>query len=340
MSIPVFKPSLKRKEMENVLSCMVTDQIGPSTLSEQLIEAVSHDLNLQGGVALREYVRAVSLAVDSLELCKGDEAIVSPLAPSIYYTELISRGISVKLADVNPENATISIESVESLITENTKALFVHYPFGFVPDMSALSEFNIPLVEDISEGLGSECDDIKAGSWGKFVILAMEPRHIITSGGGALLLAKDDESLKVLHDKADYFPADVHLSDLNASLGLIQYQTLDSYIEKRHDIAKLFIQSAQKGRHKTFISNERFKPVWQSFPLILENGVKEVRNYCLRKGIETHLAFAESSAERIDKESRSSNISKLMLSTLIFPLYPVLGKQNIEQISKVLSTLP
>jgi len=93
MSIPVFKPSIKRRDMHSVLSCLVTDVIGPAVLADDLVATAAGELGFEGGGAVREYTRAIGLTIQALGLAKGDKAILSPLAPSAYHRAFQERGI-------------------------------------------------------------------------------------------------------------------------------------------------------------------------------------------------------------------------------------------------------
>ena len=66
--------------------------------------------------------------------------------------------------------------------------------------------------------------------------------------------------------------------------------------------------------------------------------MNDVRKYARKKGVETLPAFAG----RMDTEADIGCpcAKKLLMSTLLFPLYPTLGKKNVQLVSKVLSTLP
>ena len=80
-------------------------------------------------------------------------------------------------------------------------------------------------------------------------------------------------------------------------------------------------------------------PVY-SFPEILENGLKDVKQYVNRKDIEIELAFTNSIADFLKEENKSINAASLLLRTVLFPLYPRLGLHNAAKIAKVLGTLP
>ena len=79
MAIFLFKPTIRRKDMDNVLSCMVGDLIGPGRYAHDFITALVHYLKVSGGVALASYYSSLMLAFDVLKLEAGDKVIISAL---------------------------------------------------------------------------------------------------------------------------------------------------------------------------------------------------------------------------------------------------------------------
>ena len=342
MSIPVFKPSIKRRDMHSVLSCLITDEIGPAVLADDLVAAVAGEFGCEGGGALREYSRAIELTIDALGLKSGDKAVLSPLAPSVYRRAFQERGIEAVFSDVKESDATLDPFKLEKIINEEIKALFIHAPLGRVPDMKRFEEFGIPLVGDIGEALGAADGGRELGTFGTYVLLPMEPDAIATAGGGTLVLARDKAALSSLETAAQPFTPDAFLPDLNASLGIVQWREYPHALEARDLIAEVYRQSLSRGRHRTLSEPEgEGRAVPYSFPVVLSSGMNEVRKYARKKGVDTRPAFFPGVMDGYPSAEEQCPIAKAFaLSTLLFPLYPALGKRNIQLISKVLSTLP
>ncbi len=340
MSIPLFKPTIKRKDMDSVLTCLVSDQIGPSSLAEDLIQHISHDLGTSGGCALREFSRALSLLLDGMGLVRGDRVILSPLSPQVYLRTFEEKGIVPLYADVDEASGTIDPEKIAPLMAYHPKALFVVHPLGFIQPIEALEQYGLPLVEDISQSLGATLGDRKTGTWGRYVLLGMEFHHIITSGGGTLLLARSGEDGAALAEKSSLLSGESFLPDMNGSLGLVQWVQLEGFLEKRRQLAELFERSSARGRHSSFRPAEGENPVWYGYPLYLRDSMKEIRQYALKKGIETAMAFGGCCIDFMEDRNQCPAASRLAMGTLLFPLYPMMGQKNGELISRVLTTLP
>ena len=327
--------------MDAVLSCMVSEKLGPGDLSKTLIREVSAYIGIAEGYALREPKTALGLTLDAMGVGRGDSAVISPLAPAVYYDVLLERGIEVLFADVDPNTACIDPVRLERLIPKNPAICIVDSPLGYVPDVMALAEFKVPLVEDISNCLGAISTGGKAGRFGRFTLVNLEEHSIITAGGGSLVLSQTKRDLGELRKAGSHLHEASLLPDLNASLALEQLRNIEELIGKRRDIAQIFHRALMKGRHRTLSQDGDNENVFFSFPVMLDGSVKEGMKYARSKNVITQEAFHGSILPRMAGDpSQFPNAQGLYLRCILFPLYPMLGKAHIQEISRVLSTLP
>ena len=342
MKIPVFRPSIKRRDMDNVLSCMVSDRVGPGDLSKELAKIISKHLELFGGFTFSSYYTAISICLDVLKIEQNDNVILSVLAPAIYFDVLSEKGINPVLIDVEPDSGIFLIDKIKENLNKNPKAIIIHNTLGFVPDMEKLIQLEIPLIEDISHSLGCKFSEKYCGSFGELCIISLDIENTITAGQGGLLLSKDRKYIKEIKSLSAI--DNLFLSDFNASLAIAQFKQFNSYIETRLDLGELFSGQLMQSRHKTLMqstSNADYIPF--SFPVLLETGMNDVKQYALKKNINTYNAFENSIIKRIEKENMDTdypNAKSLLLRCLLFPLYPMLGKKNAETICRILVSLP
>ena len=105
---------------------------------------------------------------------------------------------------------------------------------------------------------------------------------------------------------------------------------------------EIYARSLMQGRHKSFICPcENAVNAVYSFPVLLTNGAKDVKQYASRKEIDVTDAFEDSVAAKYEELSESCPVARsLVLRCILFPLYPRLGNSQAVKISKVLATLP
>ncbi len=267
--------------------------------------------------------------------------ILPALSPSVWLRVLHDRGLVPLVADVEQESGSLDPQEAARLAQKGAKAILVHHTLGVVTDVEGLRAHGLPILEDASQGLGGRVAEQLCGSKADICLVSLEPENIITCGGGALVLAKSKQLLTALRRVVESSPLYSPLADMNAALGISQMAALENFARVRREISALFSQSLLKSRHKSLVSKLEAENVLSSFPVGLTDGMKEVRQYALKKNVDTMPAFADTVAALDDGPgAQCVNARSLVLRCLLFPLYPMLGKRDVETVAKVLATLP
>lgn len=341
MPIPIYRPSVKRKELDSVLSTMVEDRLGPGTVAQELVKEVGAYLELETGVALREYGRAVETAIECLGIARGEKVLISPLAPSIYMEVFLSRGIEPVFVDIDPDTGCTAVEHIQNLADGAAKAVVVTGTLGFIPDLEAIAGLGVPIIEDVTQCIGANTGIRKCGTYGSVVILGMEPEDIITSGGGALVFARTKREAANLKKITSIYPRTAFLQDMNAALGVVQIRSIENFIAQRKEIAQVYVRALMRSRHRTLVQKGEAENVHYSFPVLLDSGVKEVRQYARKRNVDTALAFEDTIYGRFEvTDQPCPHAQSIILRCVLFPLYPTLGRKHAGEVEKVLSTLP
>lgn len=147
------------------------------------------------------------------------------------------------------------------------KACVPMHTFGHPVDIDGLlmvsSRWNIKVVEDSAESLGSLYKGRHTGTFGDLGVLSFNGNKIITTGGGGMILSNDAEyaarakhltttakisdSYEYTHDEIGY---NYRLPNLNAALGCAQLEMLDDFIVKKRELA---------NRYKNFFYGSEWK---------------------------------------------------------------------------------
>ena len=384
MAVPVFRPTVKRKDMGSVLSCIVSDKIGPGEISRDLTLRACHLLGHAGGVSLANGYLAVSVALEALGLAASDAVIVSALAPALWLRVIRDKGMVPLVADVEAESASIDPAQAASLVQKGAKAIMVPHTMGIVANIEALKSLGLPVMEDASQALGGKIGEAACGGTADICLLSLDPESIITCGGGALVLGRSRQAALALKRIQESSPLYSPLADMNAALGIAQLGALESFVAVRREVAAAYAQALLKSRHVSLVQKIDAENVLSSFPVTLADGMKDVRHYALKKNVETAPAFADTIAaleqsgvppensplagaenvpaaapgtapldspgnpssavpavpENPHAVAHCPNARSLVLRCLLFPLYPMLGKRDVEAVCRVLSTLP
>lgn len=337
MQKAVSKPTIKRRDMDAVLNCLVDESIGPGEYTDLLTKQMASYLGVAGGLALREYRRCVELAFDAAGLQPGANVLLSALAHVVYAEVVEERGLQAIFSDVDRETGILSYESVDSAGEDEISLMAVEAPFGVPPDSERLQGASLPIIEDVSRSLGSSSN----GDRGHFVVMSLEEDGVVTAGGGALVLARTRRGVGSLNSSSERLSGLSRLGNINAALATVQLKHIEELTDRRRAIAAVYARSANGGSHQTptAVNLETLSHV--VFPVIVDGSRKETEKYAKSNGVATAPLFENSILVRRALDgSLFPNAQALALKSLLFPLYPMLKRDEVERIAKVLATLP
>ena len=348
MKVEVYSPTIRRKEMDAVLSAMVEDKIGPGEQAKFLIQTARERIKFDYCLALRSPAIALSLAFKALNMERGQGVLISALSPLYYGRVIEDSGLVPVYCDSHASTASISRETAEKALASrpaglNVRCIVMHHTLGYMGDVRAISELGIPVIEDCSRSYGTVvAEDAGENSFspenGVFTILGLEERDMLTSGGGALLYSMNRRDSTLLRNLGD-MPPEYGLPDMNAAMAVVQFREAAKNLSRRREIAWLYTQSALRTRHKSFIHLDGMEYNNYAFPIILETGMKDVKAYARKKDIAVESAFDNTLINLVPPEQCPESYS-LSLRTVLFPLYPRLGIADAEKVSKLILTLP
>ncbi|HBT93275.1 MAG TPA: LegC family aminotransferase [Chitinophagaceae bacterium] len=219
---------------------------------------------VNGSSALQVALRLAGVGV-------GDEVITQALTFIATVNAIIYNGAAPIFIDVDIDTMGLSPNAVEAFLEEfgeirdgicynkktNKKiaACMPMHTFGFPVHLHELlkvcKKWNIPLVEDAAEAIGSEYHSKPIGSFGKLGVFSFNGNKIVTSGGGGALVTNDIElgimakhlttTAKVphpyeyVHDEIGY---NFRMPNLNAALACAQLEQLPTFIENKRTLAQ------------------------------------------------------------------------------------------------------
>ena len=374
--IHTYSTTIRRKEMDAVLTCMVDEKIGPGELNARFIQQVKQFFGCDGAAALRSPQSALKLALRAIDFEQGGTIMISALAPSWHYQAVEDLGYVPLVLDVDEATGLVNAEIVQRGINHGGRLLLLHESMGILPDMESIMALDIPVIEDISRSAGALVPSVdekgeaaepqKAGSFGVYSILGLEERDVITAGGGAVIMAPSRREWIVLKKFVDEIPSVEQLPDINCALGLVQLKEFPRNETARKEIFALYKRACMSGRHKLFSRSNNagelpapevqkgedgsekqnaaldYTSTMSSFPLVLTSAFKDVKQYAAKKDIEIVPAYEDSviALKQELLEDSCIRAKSLFLRCALFPLYPRLSHSNIAKIVEVLGTLP
>lgn len=341
MNVPALSSYVRRKDMDSVLNCIVSDNLAPGEYVERLTKAVREKLGFDHCVALRSPMGALALGLELHGLRPGDAVGVSALSDAWVGRLLEQRGLTPVWLDVDPIGAMPDAAALERLASGGAKALYLHEPWGLMPEPSLVTELGIPVIEDATSSLGASSGGAAAGSLGSYAIIGLEHAAALTGGGGALLAAVGRREAQVLRNGAERLVAEELLPDMNAALALSQLKDLERFRERRRELAELYAQSLARAHKRALSQAGEGEGSYFGCVVVLETGVKDVRAYAKKKEVGTAMAFERSCvAAGYVPEGLCPQAASLANRAVAFPLHPRIGGQAAQRVAKVLATLP
>ena len=102
MKIQPFSSTIRRREMDAVLTCMVEEKIGPGENNLRLTQYAKEFFGVDGAVAVRSPAIALKYALKALGIEPGTKVMISALAPSWQILVIEDLGYKVLVLDVSP----------------------------------------------------------------------------------------------------------------------------------------------------------------------------------------------------------------------------------------------
>jgi len=134
---------------------------------------------------------------------------------------------------------------------------------------AVLDEYNIPMVEDAAESIGSYYKGKHTGTMGVSGILSFNGNKVITTGGGGMILTDDEETArmakhlttqaKVPHAweyRHDHIGYNYRLTNLAAALGCAQMETIDTIIQRKRALAEKYREFFEGSEYEFFSEPE------------------------------------------------------------------------------------
>ncbi|MFC6876109.1 DegT/DnrJ/EryC1/StrS family aminotransferase [Flavobacterium myungsuense] len=317
--------------------------LGPNVIGfeqdiEKYLKADCHVAALSSGTA------AIHLGLVLLGVKSGDEVICQSFTFSASANPILYQGAIPIFIDSEPETWNMCPKALEEAIIsriskgKKPKAIIAVHLYGMpfkVDEIRAVAnKYEIPIIEDSAEALGSTYKDRKCGTFGDIGVLSFNGNKIITTSGGGALVAKSKE----LKEKAVFFATqsrdnaphyqhseigyNYRLSNICAGIGRGQMEVLDKHITLRREMHDFYANYFTNIDGITVLrepNSDYFSNHWLSAILVDPNKNEGRTREDLR------LAF-----EKENIESRP--LWKPMHLQPVFKKYPYYGSKVAEEL--------
>jgi len=272
-------PHMGRLEEQFVKEAFDTNWIAPLGPHVNGFESDLQDyIGAKHAAALSSGTSAIHLALIMLDVKPGDVVICQSMTFSASANPIAYLGATPIFVDSEPETWNMSPVYLEKAIQDQLakgkkpKAIIPVHLYGMPANMEEImvvaAKYNIPVIEDAAEALGSNINGKNCGSFGKFGILSFNGNKIITTSGGGALLSDDanliqqarflstqarDQAPHYEHTQIGY---NYRMSNVLAGIGRGQMKVLDERVTARRKNYERYVSYFEtanaKGYHIEF----------------------------------------------------------------------------------------
>ena len=211
-------------------------------------------LGVKYAIATSSCTGALHMGMAALGIGPGDEVIMADTNWIATASPVVCLGANPVFVDILPDSWCIDPEKAEAAINSNTKAIVAVHLYGNLCDMDRLltigKKYDIPVIEDAAEAIGSVYHGKRAGSMGRFGSFSFHGSKTLTTGEGGMFVTNDADLFERVftlsnHGRArgqtkEFWPDLVgfkyKMSNLQAAMGCAQIERIDDLIDRKRQI--------------------------------------------------------------------------------------------------------
>lgn len=306
-------------------------------------EELAAKVGARHAAALSAGTAAIHMAIKAAGVGQGDIVFCQDLTFSATANPIIYQNATPVFIDSNFETWNMDPEALEAAFEKypEVKAVLVVHLYGLSADMDPIvqlcKKYNVTLIEDAAESLGTTYKGKHTGTFGDYGIFSFNGNKIITTSGGGMLVSDSEERIGKVRfwatqarDKARHYQHteigyNYRMSNIVAGIGRGQLKVLDKRVYKKKYIFEFYKRELGELEGVEFMPvNEWNEPNYWLSCLTLSGQVKPI-----------------DIMEALDKENIESRpIWKPMHMQPIFERYDFIGEGVSEKIFKSGVCLP
>lgn len=269
--IYLSSPHMGGEELDYIHDAFEKNWIAPLGANVNGFEVdLAHYTGRKHAAAITSGTAGIHLALILSGVKPGDEVICQSFTFAATANPILYQGATPVLVDSEPDTWNMDPVLLEEAIVDRLtvgegdksskpKAIVVVHLYGMPAKMDEIlaigKKYDIPVIEDSAEALGSSINGRKCGTFGKLSVLSFNGNKIITTSGGGALLGDDEELIKksrflatqARDDAPHYQHSEVgynyRMSNIVAGIGRGQMKVLDDHVAKRRRIHDFYFDN-------------------------------------------------------------------------------------------------
>lgn len=365
--IPYSTQFIDDDDVDSVVSALKGEYVTQGMLVESFEKKIAEYLGVKFAVVFNSATSALNIAYKILSI-DGFKAITTPLTFCATSNMMLENNITPVFCGCN-NNGNIDVKYIKKILNENDniKAIVSVDFAGNSVDIDEIldicRENNLYFVSDSSHSFGGEYKGKKIGNFADMTIFSFHAlKPITTIEGGAIVTNNEEFYIKaklfrshgikktcLWDSQLDFVGYNFRLSDVACALGISQLKKLDSFIEKRNQIARFYDDIFKDNLYfNTIKVKEYIKSTYHLYPILLNRNLwcnkEEIFRDLLSLGIGVQVHYKPIYQFNLYKNSYQAidSIENFYKSEISIPCHQKMTLKDAEFVSnsllKVLET--
>lgn len=367
--IPLSKPFFDETELNEVRKVLSSGWVaGQGPKNKELESEFSKYAKTKHAVCVGNCTAGLHLALAALGVGKGDEVIVPDFTFPATAHAVLYLGAKPVFVDVDRKTYNIDPKQIEAKITSKTKVIMPVHTFGQCADMDEINRIakkhNLKVVEDAACAVGSTYKGKMAGSMSDIACFSFHGRKNITCGEGGIITTDNEEYANHIRKLAFFGITSAHarekkfqipqfteigynykLSDIAASIVLVQLKKCEKFIEKKNKLAEYYAKKLKdvQGVSVPFVEKSN-RHAYQSYVILLDKGINrdEVILGLGEKGVQANIGTYALHVQPIYQKITDCNEKNFPNAKFIYEqslALPMFYEMEFKDIDKIASAL-
>lgn len=262
--IPLARPAIGKEELKNIQKVFRTHWLGMGSFVYEFEKRIQEYLGVKHAIAVNTGTTAIHIALASLGIGVNDEVIVPSLTFAGSVQPIVNLGAKPVFCEVEEDTLNIDLGDAEKRLSKRTRAIMIVHYGGMACDMDRILDIRkkrrIHVVEDAAHAFGSQYGGKKIGNLDNIACFSFDPIKNLTCGEGGCVTTNNTRLAEVLRrkrllgiskdtwmrykNKRSWFYKVVtegyryHMGNINAAIGLAQFDKFERFVEKKRTIVK------------------------------------------------------------------------------------------------------
>ncbi|WP_458455390.1 DegT/DnrJ/EryC1/StrS family aminotransferase [Methanobrevibacter sp.] len=359
IKVPIAKPIIGDKEIENVVEVLKSGMIAQGPKVEEFEQKFAEWVGAEYGIAVNSGTAALHVALLACGIGEGDEVITTPFTFIASGNSIVYTGAKPVFADIDLKTYTLDPDSIEDQITENTVAIMPVQLYGQSADMDKINKiaekYGLIVIEDAAQAHGAIYNGNKVGSIGDMSCFSFYPTKNMTTSEGGIITTDDADlaesakmfrahgaSVRYHHNAIGY---NFRMTDISAAIGLAQLEKIDEFNERRITNAEYLNEGLKDvdGIITPYCAHGS-KHVYHQYTIRVEKGVRDnwvdiINNCGVGTGIHYPIPlYNQPIYKALGIEGNCPNAELAADNVISLPVHPSLTKEDLDLVIEAVKT--